>query len=50
VNPFWAGSSILGIILPTELEHHVNPTNVDRVDKKLELHKVRNGLRIVPGN
>lgn len=50
LNPFWAGSSILGIILPTELEHRVNPTKVHAVDKRLELREVQHALRIVTSN
>jgi neutral trehalase len=46
VNPFWAGSSLLGLFLPAELRHRVNPTEVKPVRQRLELEAVRQDLYI----
>jgi putative isomerase len=45
-NPFWAGSSILGVIVPTELRHGVNPTAVTPATQRLDLQKVREDLSL----
>jgi len=43
-NPFWAGSSVLGLILPAELELGVNPARIGAVDEPWGADKVRDRL------
>jgi putative isomerase len=45
-NPFWAGSSVLGLIVPTELRMGVNPAEVKPVNQRLKLRRVQEELAI----
>ena len=45
-NPFWAGSSVLGLIVPTELRENVDPSAVRPVNQPLELRRVQKALAI----
>ena len=46
-NPFWAGSSVLGIFVPTELRHDVDPTAEIPPDRRLDLRKVQDELGLL---
>ena len=46
VHPFWAGASVLGAILATELELGFDPTKIEAVDVKLDFTELRNALGI----
>ena len=45
-NPFWAGSSVLGLFAATELRHGVNPTAVKPLGQRLNLQDVRSDLSL----
>ena len=45
-NPFWAGSSVLGLFAATELRHGVNPTAVNPLRQRLNLQDVQRELSL----
>jgi hypothetical protein len=46
MNPFWAGASIIGAILPTELKHGFDPTHPAQLSLSFDLKPLQNDLGI----
>ncbi len=46
LNPFWAGASIMGVVLPEELRQEFNPSQPDSVEKLLKFETMRSALGI----
>ncbi len=46
MNPFFAGASVLGVILPVELQCGLDPTRIGSPRERLDLSKLRQSLDI----